>query len=264
MEVFDYHVHSNNSFDGKDNLIDICISSIKMGLTEICFTEHFSVNPNDPSYNFLDYDKYSKEIEECNRLYGKSISVKKGVEVGEPHIKINILKEYFNDKQFDFVIGSVHNIGDLKLRKYMDGKDKNQVYRDYFEEFYNMVKFGDMDVLGHLDLMKRYAFGQYGDYDFKSHEKCIVDILKKAIDRGIGIEINTSGLRGNVNQAFPSIDILKAYKDLGGEIITIGSDSHCSSLVGNNFDTVIEMLRALGFKYIFKFKSRKSYGIKIS
>jgi len=231
IEFIDYHLHSTNSFDGKDKLIDICKNAIKLKLDEICFTEHFSINPNDPSFNYLDFEKYSDEIEECRNSFGDIIAIKKGLEIGEPHIRRDGIDYYLKDKDIDFIIGAVHNIGDLKLRRYMQDREKEQIYMDYFKEVYSTVRYGDIDILGHLDLMKRYAFGYYGNYDFDNHKLSIGDILKEAIKRNIGIELNTSGMRSDVKEIFPSIHVLKLYRELGGEIVTVGSDSHSTDLV---------------------------------
>lgn len=264
IEHIDYHLHSNNSFDSKDTIENICRNAINLGFTEVCFTEHLSVNPKDPSYNYLDYDKYTNEINKCREMFSEYLVIKKGLEIGEPHVRINELKEYLKDKEIDFIIGSVHNIGDLKLRKYIKGKSSNKAYDDYFEEVYKTARFGDIDVIGHLDLMKRYAFGYYGNsYNLNTFKACIIDILKIAIKRNIGIELNTSGLRCDAKEFFPTLEILRLYKDLGGEIITIGSDSHSYNMVGYSFSAAIEMLKELGYRYIFKYIKRKPLGVKI-
>lgn len=263
IEIFDYHLHSKHSFDGNDKIIDICKNAIKLTISEICFTEHFTVNPKDVSYKYLDYHVYSNDVIECIEKFGNSLKIKKGLEVGEPHIRKEILDNYMEDKNFDYIIGSIHNIGDMKLREHISNNTKEEFYQDYFEEVFKAAKYGDIDVLGHLDLMKRYAFDNYGNYSFNSYEEIIREILKVIIKRGIGVELNTSGLRNKVNEVFPSPDALKLYKRLGGEIITIGSDSHSIDFIGNNFDLAIKLLRNLGFKYIFKYTNRKPQGVKI-
>ncbi len=257
MKVFDYHLHSKNSFDGKDELIDICRDAVKLGVHEVCITEHFSINPHDPSFGVFDYEKYSRDIDLCKAQLGEKLIIKRGIELGEPHVKSDENKEFLKGKDFDFILGSVHNIGDLKLRNYIKGKDKYGAYRDYFEEVYKTARYSDIDVLGHLDLMKRYAFDVFGNYEFKDYEDEIRQILKLAIDRGIGIEVNTSGLRTSLKEAFPKVEILKLYKELGGEILTIGSDSHNRKDTGCDFDTVVKMLMELGFKHIYKYEKRK-------
>jgi histidinol-phosphatase (PHP family) len=261
MKIFDYQLHSKNSFDGKDELIDICQNAVKLGIHEICITEHFSINPHDPSYEVFDYEKYSRDIDFCKAQLGDRLVIKRGKELGEPHVNNYEVEDFLQGKDFDFLIGSIHNIGDLKLRAYIKDKTKHMGYRDYFEEVYKTVKYSDIDVLGHLDLMKRYALNTHGNYDFKDYEDIITQILVEAINRGIGIEVNTSGLRTSLNEAFPKIEVLKLYKELGGEILTIGSDSHNRNDVGHDFNAVVKMLMEIGFKYIYTYDKRKPSGV---
>ena len=101
-------------------------------------------------------------------------------------------------------------------------------------------------------------------YEFNSYKEIIQEILKEAIKRGIGIELNTSGFRNDVKEPYPSIDILKMYKNLGGEILTIGSDSHSIDFIGENFYDGVDILKSIGFKYIFKYEKRRPQGIEIN
>lgn len=263
MKIVDYHVHSCNSFDGKASIHDICESSVKLGIYEICFTEHFSVDPKDVSFNILDYDKYSRDIDKSKVAFKDRLNIRKGLEIGEPYLFKDSLEEKLRNIKLDFIIGSVHNLNSLKLRLYIRNKEKKRIYRDYFEEIYRMVCNSDIDIIGHLDLMKRYAYHDFGNYCFYDYREIIESILREAIDRGIGIEINTSGFRNEVKEPYPSFDVIRLYKELGGEIITIGSDSHDCYNIGNNYFTALDMLKMLNFKYIFRFNNRKPKSIKI-
>ncbi|MEN8078562.1 histidinol-phosphatase HisJ family protein [Clostridioides difficile] len=265
MKIIDYHVHSNNSFDGISSIKEICSNAIKRGIYEICFTEHFSVDSKDVSYNVLDYKKYHEEIKMCQDSFKDKLIIKEGLEIGEPHIPylIDDINNHLRIMDLDFIIGSVHNINSVKLRTYMKDKSKSEIYEDYFKEIYELVQNSDIDVVGHLDLMKRYAYNTFGNYNFKDYQEIIRCILKKIIEKDIGIEINTSGFRNSVKESYPTIEILKLYKELGGEIITIGSDAHISEDVGNGYFSAIDMLKFLKFEKIFKYNKRKPMGIKI-
>jgi len=263
MEYVDYHVHSNNSFDGKFKIIDMCKRAATLGIAEICFTEHFSIDPKDVSYNVLNYYKYSEEINAAREKLKDKIIIKKGLEIGEPYILKKNLEDEVKKMNLDFIIGSIHNINSLKLRLSMRNKDKKYVYSDYFDEILKMVGNSDIDIVGHLDLIKRYAYDLYGNYKFNDYKEILEEILEKVIVNNIGIEVNTSGFRNKVGETYPSMDILKLYKNLGGKIITIGSDSHDLDNIGNNYFTVTKMLNEIGFKYIYKYEKRKKTAIKI-
>ncbi|MCY6371043.1 histidinol-phosphatase HisJ family protein [Clostridium ganghwense] len=259
----DYHLHSQHSFDGKSTLSAICNSAVNKGIKEVCFTEHFSVDPEVPTYGYLDFHKYFSEIDECKNKYSKNLIIRKGVEICEPHLNSKKLQQTLKDKDLDFIIGSVHNIDKLKLRNYIKNKNNFEAYKGYFKEVYNAVSLGDMDILGHLDLLKRYAYNDLGNYIFPKFEDILTKILKKLIERNIGLELNTSGLRSDVKEIFPSVHVLKLYKNLGGEIITIGSDSHSSELIGEGFKLGINILKSCDFKYVFTFEKRKPNAVKI-
>ena len=127
----------------------------------------------------------------------------------------------------------------------------------------HMVSTADIDIIAHFDLMKRYAYKEHGLYDFHQYQEIIEQILKKAIDRNIGIEINTSGLRTGLKQTLPSLEIIQLYKELGGEILTIGSDSHTAESVGANLTDALSLAKDCGFNYIYKFEKRKPIPVKI-
>ncbi|HAE61133.1 MAG TPA: histidinol-phosphatase [Eubacteriaceae bacterium] len=254
--LIDTHIHTKFSFDGKAKMEEMCQCAITKGLTEICFTEHFSVNNYDPSYEVLDYQKYAEEIERCIGLFGERITIRKGLEIGETHIKNDVIKSFLMRKDLDYIIGSVHNIGIKKLRKHIRGKQKNESYEDYFEELYKSVKFGDMDALGHFDLMKRYAFDVFGNYDMEVYYDLISSIFDVMINRNIALEINTSGLISSAKEIFPSIDVLKLYRSKGGEMITVGSDAHRPDMLGNGIEDIFKLLKNMGYTSILSYRKR--------
>lgn len=163
----------------------------------------------------------------------------------------------------DFVFGSVHNIGSVKLRRFMESKTKDEAYAAYFREVLQMVQSTDIDVIGHLDLAKRYFFPRFGDYAFAEYRGIITEILQTAIARGIGIEINTSGYRNAVGVPYPSPDVLTLYRDLGGRRITIGSDAHSADVLAKDFDRACDMLRAAGFRTYNRYIAREPHPVAL-
>ncbi len=255
MDLIDYHLHTNNSFDSSANMEDICRLAVEKQIKEICFTEHFSVNPLVPTYGHLNFEKYFTEINDCQNKFVDSLVIRAGIELCEPHLLMGKFAEALQPQNIDFILGSVHNVNNQKLRDVLKEHDTKS-FQLYFEELYKMVAIADIDVIAHLDLINRYAFKEFGFYKFDEFKSLIQQILTKAIDRNIGIEINTSGLRGGLKQTLPSIEVLKLYHDLGGEILTIGSDSHFVDHVGANIQDAYSLASECGFKYIFKFNKR--------
>lgn len=257
MYLADYHHHTDNSFDSQAQMNEVCKQAIRIGLDEICFTEHFSVNPKAPTYGHMKFNRYFSQLEECRELFGDELVIKAGIELCEPHLMKEEYKEALTYLELDFIMGSVHNIKEEKLRTFMVNKTKEEIYQQYFEEVYTMVAEADIDVIAHLDLIKRYAVESVGNYDFITYKPIIEKIVRKAIERGIGIEINTSGLaKKTLNETLPSMEVLRLYHSLEGKILTIGSDSHFSETVGSNQEIAIEMAKEVGFDGITVFEKR--------
>jgi histidinol-phosphatase (PHP family) len=266
MYLTDYHHHTDNSFDSQASMKSVCEEAIKKGINEICFTEHFSVNPNAVTYGHMDFNRYFSQIEECQVLFQNRLTIKAGIELCEPHLLREKYREQLEGLELDFILGSVHNVENQDIRKYMINQEPVALYKRYFEEMYQLVSYADIDVLAHFDLMKRYAvdLDYLGKYDFDVFKEMISEILKKGIERNIGIEINTSGLsKTALSETLPSMNLLKLYKELGGEILTIGSDSHAAATVGSHLGTAIEMAKEAGFTHINIFNKREPQAIKI-
>ncbi|WP_226037227.1 histidinol-phosphatase HisJ family protein [Aquibacillus saliphilus] len=265
MYMIDYHHHTDNSFDSRARMEDVCQHAAWKGIKEICFTEHYSVNPLAPTYGHMDFNRYFGHINDCREKYQNSLIIKAGIELCEPHLMKDEYNEALLNKEFDFVLGSVHNVDNQKLRIYLKDKSAYDAYSGYFNELYQLVSHADIDILAHFDLMKRYAVKTIGNYPFTSFKDLIAAILEKGIERGIGIEINTSGLNSRLlGETLPSLEVLKLYKDLGGELLTIGSDSHRANTVGSYMDDAILLAKQAGFTHLYIYDKRKPTAIEIN
>jgi histidinol-phosphatase (PHP family) len=262
MYVMDYHHHTNHSFDSTASMVEVCKKAIENGIQEICFTEHFSVNPLAPTYGHIVFEKYLNEIRYCQKKFHSQLIIRAGIELCEPHLLKDQYDETLTPLDLDFILGSVHNLNNQKLRLALK-EDHPTAYERYFKELYHMISTADIDIIAHFDLMKRYAYKEHGLYVFHEYQEIIEQIVKKAIDRNIGMEINTSGLRTGLKQTFPSVEIIQLYKELGGEILTIGSDSHTVDDVGGNFSEAVSLAKDCGFNYIYTFEKRKPIAVKI-
>jgi histidinol-phosphatase (PHP family) len=246
-------------------MVEMIEKSIDLGLKEICFTDHVDYGIFTDDSFMVDLDDYSKKIDELKTRYKSKISIQKGIEFGLQ----SDLSDYYRDRahkyDFDFIICSIHAIDrmDLYMGSYFEGKSQVEIYENYYNELLQVVKtYKDYSVLGHLDLIKRYApFDTYLE-DEMFHD-IISEILKQAIYDGKGIEINTSSYKYKLPDLTPSRYILKLYKELGGEIITTGSDSHRTSEIACEFDYIYSYLKEIGFNYITRFEQMKPEFIKI-
>nr|WP_309098639.1 histidinol-phosphatase HisJ family protein [Fredinandcohnia onubensis] len=265
MFIADYHIHTNNSFDSKSEMNRVCNQAIKNGVKEICITDHFSINPKLKTYGHMRFDKYFSDINFCKEKYKNQLKIRVGLELCEPHLMMEEYKAVLQGLDLDFLLGAVHNIDGKDLKSFIINKTSNEVYSKYFEEVYGLVCKADIDVIAHLDFIKRYAIEQFGTYRFYDYQDILEAILNKAIDRGIGIELNMAGYNNTkLSEAYPNMEILKLYRSLGGEIITIGSDAHIESMVGYKLDVAFQLIKEVGFNYLFTYESRKQKPVEIS
>ncbi len=263
--MYDYHIHSDFSEDSSSKMEDMVKGAIQCGAKEICFTEHKEFDyPVDELEFDLDLVEYEKEFCRLKEKYREKIIMKIGVELGlQKHI-LSECQEFVDKFSFDFVIASQHcmNKKDLYYMK-LEEKDVKGAFDSYFEElYYDISNFKDFDVLGHLDLIRRYT-KEAQAYDISKSYSEIEEIFRYLVDNGKGIEINSGGLHYPSKLLNPSEDILKIYKNLGGEVITFGSDAHSPDKVLSHYDDTIKLLKDLGFKYISTFTNRKLDFIKI-
>jgi histidinol-phosphatase (PHP family) len=263
----DYHVHTSFSGDCSVPMELIVQSGIRKGLKEICFTDHLDIDSTDGTEDFLlSLDAYSREIERLREKYKQDITIKMGVEVGlQPHV-LEESKCFIESAPFDFVLGSMHCCQglDFYLGDFFKEYTSEEAIRAYYEEMYLMVtQFSHYSVLGHLDIYKRYKPASM-KVSLKNYQYLVEKVLKEAIKKDKGIEINTSGLRSSIRESLPGWDIIEMYKELGGRIITLGSDSHGSEMLCANFEEVLRGLTDRGIKNIYRFDRLEPVEVRIN
>lgn len=263
MYIADYHVHSSCSPDGKATMSEMAEAAVSAGLDELCFTDHMdTVSWHDmaPRWDFP-WDEARRQFDEAQNRWGDRITLKLGAEIGEAYLAFD-RADYLVDHTPDpvFLIGSVHMLGkrfDYKDLYYVqpgDAAHYRAVIDSYLEEMKKLVAWGRFHVLGHLTLPLRYINENFhAGLTFDAHRDAVAAIFRTIIGKGIGIECNTN--RGNA--PLPDADLLTLYRDLGGEIITLGSDAHTPDYVGCAIRQRQELLRECGFRYFTTFTKGK-------
>lgn len=260
MFLCDYHLHTTNSKDGKSSLFDVCRSAIAKGIKEIAVTDHFEPTINDKAYAYYQPELFLSDIEDARSVFKGMLNIKYGIELGQPHIYPTFSEKIIHDYPFDFVLASAHKmVGDVDFGEIDYSRaDKHKYFTKYLDNLEELVQWGQFDCIGHFDLVKRYCARLGVRINLMDqYQERITDILKGIIRIGKGIEINTSGLRQFSTGMMPDQDILSLYRDLGGKIITVGSDAHCAKDVGEGIDEAIGVLSDLNFEYISTFEKRK-------
>lgn len=277
----DSHAHTAFSTDSQAPMEEMLKAAIDNGFSSICFTDHMDYNfplvyvkntpPGEEPPFCLDTDAYYSEINRLKLLYPQ-IKIRTGIELGLKEDARDKCMELLNLYKFDFVIGSTHLVDntDPYYDTFWEKTDEKTGMQKFYEATLENVKSGvDFDVYGHIDYITRYtpymkklrSSGLYNEEYYLSITDRFLDIieaiLRQLIYNGKGIELNTSGLKYGLHHPHPHEKILKLYKDLGGEIITIGSDAHETKHLGFGFDSVPVILKACGFKYYTEFTGRR-------
>lgn len=258
----DFHTHTDFSSDCKTPMEDMIKKAIHLGMTHLCFTEHMDPDypASSPELNFsLDTMAYRDRFLRLKENYGKQLELLWGVELGiQPHL-YDRLHTYVSSHPFDFVIASSHVLygEDPYYPAFFEQRKEEEVYEDYFKGILaNIKQYSDFDVYGHLDYIVRYGPNKDTRYSYEKYRDIFDEILKELIQTGKGLEVNTGGLKYGLRDLHPLTSILKRYRSLGGEIITIGSDSHSPDYLQHQFSRVKEILSFLGYRYYSVFHHR--------
>jgi len=260
--IGDYHVHTRFSCDSDTKMAAACEAAIARGLSEIAFADHVDFEPLDTCCGFFRPAAYLAEIERCRRKYGDHLAIRAGVEIGEGHVYRAQAAALLEAHEFDFVLGSLHWV-DGRLHcdgRYFAGRTLDEGLRAYFEELARLAAGADYDVLAHLDTVRRAAYRAFGleRLDYAPYEETIRRILRTLVERGKGLEVNTVTYRRGIGDPSPPLQVLCWYRELGGEILTFGSDAHTPGAIGSCFDVALEMARAAGFTRLARFEKRRA------
>lgn len=261
----DYHMHTSFSLDSEAKMKDMIESALSKGLKQICITEHMDigapVTEEWPEHAWeCNVDSYLYELIKYKNEYVDKIEINFGIELGLMQSQFRPNAIAAKSHEFDFIIGSIHFVNDLDIYwpDFFEGKTAKKAIDEYFNTLLlNVKQFNNFDVLGHLDYIVRTVPGGEASFNPMDHKNVVEEILNTVIEKEKGIELNTAQLaKDGFKQANPCIDYLKLYKELGGEIITIGSDAHVPENIAGNFNKAEALLKEAGFNHYCTFKDR--------
>ncbi|MCI8682999.1 MAG: histidinol-phosphatase HisJ family protein [Lachnospiraceae bacterium] len=259
--LWDTHMHTHFSTDSQAKPEEMIQASIRAGVDGICFTDHLDLDYNASQTEFnLDIPGYFQEMQRIQQHYSGNFPVLAGIEIGlQPHLA-DRLPQLIESHPFDFVIGSSHVVHgqDPYFPEYYLEKTEMEAYREYFESILeNLAVFDCFDVYGHLDYVVRYGPTKNENYTYEQFSDVLEEILRILVEKGKGLELNTGGFRYGLGHPNPTEPILKRYRELGGEIVTVGADGHRPEHVAFDFAKVPEILKQAGFEYYTVFQGRK-------
>ena len=267
----DMHMHTWFSTDSEACPCDMADEAVRKGLKTICFTDHFDKDDLEwGEEGIFDMDAYFVEMQKLQEEYAGKLNIRIGIELGLRTYLKDYYEELTKKYPFDFVIGSVHNVPykkdvegnilytDPAAEKLFTDRTDKEAYRLMMETTLENVRTSDcFQTLGHLDYVVRYGKSREKAYSYTDYADIIDEILKLLIEKEKGLEVNSAGLKYGLPFAHPHPDVLKRYRELGGEIITIGADAHKPEHIAYDFAKAEEILKSCGFKYYTEFFEQK-------
>lgn len=265
-QISDCHMHTKFSSDSVASMESMVERAIELGMTSICLTDHHDMDYETEEFR-LDTPAYFEQVREVQNKYSDRIKVRFGVEIGlQPHLKER-LKAYVDAWPFDYIIGSTHVVKGKDAyypQNLLQWTDIRDLYRAYFRETVeNIHSFHEFQTLGHLDYVVRYGKKMADGYSYEFFADEIDEILRLLIKYDIALEINTGGYRAGLGFPNPHPDVIRRYRELGGEMITFGADAHAPEHIGYAFDQAKELALSLGFRSYVRFVGRKCEFVKI-
>ena len=268
MRKPDFHVHSYFSPDGHMEVAIATEVAIEAGITDLCFTEHMDLGHNMELFNRVpDFYRMKEAIEQVKSMRS-GINIYHGVEVGYIKETAEQTAKVLADRELDYVLLSTHCVDgmDCYMPEAKRGRDKETAYKRYLETVYESVTDTHLqdayDCVGHLGYIAKCNYYEDNTLNYEMFPELIDSILLEIIKQGKGIEVNTSGIN-RAGHTLPHPSIIKRYYELGGRIITIGSDAHRTDRVGEYVSETMQMIKDCGFKEIAVFSKRKPIWITI-
>ncbi len=273
MNLRDQHLHSRFSIDSEADPRGNCLQAIARGLSGLTFTEHYDMHPQDRPSCIWDYSAISESVLALREEFAGRLEIGLGIEVCYQPIVMSEILEYLANREFDLVLLSIHWCDGKPAHVKDHWTDCHELTRFYLEEVLCALKFclalkekGErpFDVLSHMDLAKRYSQRFWNTFDIRRHGDLVDEVLRTTIAADIPPEINTSTLRDNVGEPMPAPWTIERYVELGGRVVSIGSDSHKFEEIGDHFDEAADILRESGIEAEVAFSNRERYLIPLS
>ena len=262
MRIPDYHIHTDFSPDSLMTHYEAARAAIRAGITEICFTEHMDLGHHMELFNRVpEFDRIKVSIQALRKEF-PMINIRYGLEAGYMKETAEETAKVIVGQAFDYVILSIHCVDgmDCYLPEAKRGRDKATAYRRYLEILYESVTderlTDSYDVVGHIGYIAKCKYYEDNTMPYSMFPELFDEILSVIIKKGKGIEVNTSGIN-RAGHVLPHPSVIRRYYELGGRIITIGSDAHTPERVGEYVPETIDIVRECGVKEIVMFKKRK-------
>lgn len=255
----DCHNHSACSPDGREPVPAMLERAKALGLYAYTLTDHCECQKYEVRYR----PRVKMAWEEMEKADPMGLRFYRGIEMGQPNQTLEAAQDALSGRDYDFIIGSIHNIRGFEDFYFLNYTAEPPDFVDrllaaYWQELLEVIEWGNFDSLGHLTYPLRYIEGDHGiPVDLTKHREQIDEVFRALIRSDKALEINTSGLRQKIGRTLPDLPLLARYRDLGGKLVTLGSDAHCTADLGKGIDEGMEILKQAGFTEFAVYEKRR-------
>lgn len=263
--IIDMHTHSDNSFDGNHSCILLCEGVVENGGTGIAITDHCDIDAVDYDFRAFATNQYVQTYA-AKKAFEGVISVFQGIELGQGIYRKEKSFELMNDFNYDFVLGSIHNLENMQDFYFLDYKeyDIDDLLKRYFQAELELAQWNQTDSLAHLTYPLRYIIArEHIDVDITEYYDIIDAIFETLIKNGKALELNVSGLFMDMKDTLPNKSLIQRFHDMGGKYVTVGTDSHYYNKVCIGIDKGLDILQECGYSCFTVFKNREPFLIPI-
>lgn len=258
--LVNYHFHSICSFDGEHPLVDMCRAAAEAGIGELCLTDHCDlIDEHGKPDDSFSWEKEDQQLARARREY-PALTIRRGIELGQAISRPEAAKLVLSELDIDFVLGSMHVSPGGQDYYWIDYQSKQQCFsliEEYLQCLLELSRTDYYDSMAHLTYPLRYMRGRDGiSVDFTPYDDLVYEILKTLVERGKALELNTSGYRTGDGEPMPPEYILRMYRQLGGDLVTIGTDAHEPKYMASGLEKGLALLERCGFRYITCYEKR--------
>lgn len=248
----DAHLHTELSPDSAVPLELYCAGAAERGVREIAITDHLDFMPGAPAYEYADYASRERMIRAAAERWAGTVTVRFGVELTYESRYEDEIRAHLEAHSYDYVIGSVHAMADgpydrTRIASFVEGKTLAEAVAPYFAEVALAIRSGFFDTLGHLDMVKRFLIRWFPATDYAAIPEVYEALLVALVQSGTALEVNTSGLRQPTGETYPGPWVVARFRELGGQRVTVGSDSHLPHCFAFGLEEACEIVAAAGF-----------------
>jgi histidinol-phosphatase (PHP family) len=248
----DAHLHTDLSPDSQVPLELYAAQAFERGIPEIAITDHLDFMPGAPAYEYADFGKREMIVRDATERWAGRVTIRFGVELTYETRYQDAIRAYLASHSYDYVIGSVHAMSDgpydpSRISTFANGKSLAEAVAPYFAEVAEAIRSGLFDTIGHLDMVKRWLVPWFSATDFAAIPEAYEPLLAALVESGVALEVNASGLRHPTGETYPGPWVVRRFRELGGERVTMGSDSHLPNCFAFGLEEACEILAAAGF-----------------